>query len=261
VTIDPAGTLYAALYGELSPHPWRGATPDSDAYRLFVARSAAMGWLAEPREGAAGVWGMNDAGHVAASEPPPARPVRVAWFQASLAGGLPRDRPLPVQPFLRCAGDVVARLGTVRLHRVQVLLPVQCLPSATSPGGAVTALLQDAGWFGDADPRRRTVVRVTLHGGEGAPVSSAAPELTDWLRRFHQDVFGHPEVAPEGDDEPPPDVTDALWGGPVRHQLKLTGTLVEWSLDAVGWLAAFVAEAAARHGVAAPLFLTVDRPE
>ena len=30
---------------------------------------------------------------------------------------------LPVQPFLACAGDVMARLGTLRLEAVQVLLP------------------------------------------------------------------------------------------------------------------------------------------
>lgn len=260
MTIDSHSTLYAALHGELTPHPWRGAAPDSDAYSLFVARSAAMGWLAEAREGTGGgVWGMNDAGYAAASG---ARPARVAWFQAVLAEDVPPDRPLPLQPFLTCAGDVAARLGTLRLSRVQLLLPVQCLSPAASPGGAVAALIQDAGWFADVDPGRRTAVRVTLDGGEESPIHSAASELADWLRRFHQDVFGHPEILPEGGDEPePPGITDALWGGPARHRARLAGTLVEWSLDAVGWLAAFVAQAAAQHGMAGPLFLTVDRPE
>ncbi len=107
--------MYAALHGELTPHPWRGAAPDSDAYGLFVARSAAMGWLAEAREGTGGgVWGMNDAGYTAASGP---RPTRVAWFQAVLAEDVPPDRPLPLQPFLTCAGDVTARLGALRPTR------------------------------------------------------------------------------------------------------------------------------------------------
>ncbi|MQS04249.1 hypothetical protein FNX44_020700, partial [Streptomyces sp. OF1] len=48
-----AGTMFAALYGELRPHAWWGAEPEGDAYSLFHQRSAAMGWLdeAEPEVG------------------------------------------------------------------------------------------------------------------------------------------------------------------------------------------------------------------
>jgi hypothetical protein len=40
--------MFASLHGELAVHPWRDPEAASDAYSLFVARSSAMGWLAEP---------------------------------------------------------------------------------------------------------------------------------------------------------------------------------------------------------------------
>ena len=40
-----AGTMFAALYGELVPHPWRDPESELDAYSLFYHRSVAMGWL------------------------------------------------------------------------------------------------------------------------------------------------------------------------------------------------------------------------
>src|SRR5260370_33102236 len=79
-----------------------------------------MGWLARAEEGATGgLWGMNDA---EAGPAPGPRPQRVAWFQVVLTGPFPGGL-LPVQPFLACAGDVVARLGALRLAAVQALPP------------------------------------------------------------------------------------------------------------------------------------------
>ncbi|HEU4793851.1 MAG TPA: hypothetical protein VFS96_09355, partial [Nitrolancea sp.] len=52
--IRRTSTMYAALYGRLALHPWRGPVAESDAYFLFSARSSAMGWLTEAREGAVG---------------------------------------------------------------------------------------------------------------------------------------------------------------------------------------------------------------
>jgi len=39
----------------------------------------------------------------------------------------------------------------------------------------------------------------------------------------------------------------------------IRGTLAEWSLDARGWLAAFLAEASRRQGISTPLILTATR--
>lgn len=241
-------TLFAALQGALAPHPWRGAEPDSDAYSLFHARSSALGWLTEAREGAmGGLWGMNDAGSGR-------EPARAAWFQVVLTGPVPPGRPLPTQAFLACAGDVVARIGILRLDALQVLMPLR-----RQGPPAVSALLADAAWFADRAPGASTRVRVTLDSGQEPALSSAAPAMAEWIGQWAQDVFrcdgctptDHPDVEPAG--------IDHLWNGPSRHRATLTGALAEWSLDALGWLAAFLADAAAVHGVHGPVLLSATR--
>src|SRR5258708_39390093 len=84
-----------------------------------------MGWLTRAEEGATGgLWGMNDA---EAGPAPGPRPQRVAWFQVVLTGPFPGGL-LPVQPFLACAGDVVARLGALRLAAAPGRLPESAPP-------------------------------------------------------------------------------------------------------------------------------------
>ncbi|AVT34093.1 hypothetical protein C6361_02320 [Plantactinospora sp. BC1] len=271
---SPVGTMFAALYGGLTPHPWRDPDDTRDAYALFYDRSLAMGWLddvggvvqitdAGPRErrtGAPGLWGMNDAGQ----EHPLALPGSslVGWFQVGVEP-LPVDRPLPVQPFLRCAGDVLARLGTLDLRAVQVLLPVQGLdPASSPPEYAGMPSLRTAGWFGAADPGSRTPVRVSLDGGRAPAITSAAPLIRERIGRLDQDVFAC-ESSSLVDHDPlatAPPFDDALWNGPPRHRVTFHGTLAEWSLDTLGWLAGFLADLAAGQGVDTPLLFTAGRP-
>lgn len=135
--IDPAGwstagPMFAAFHGELVPHPWRDPESERDAYQLFHQRSIAMGWLDEQSSAAGderasrapGLWAMNNAfcgtGHGAA-EP-------FARFQVECSTPA-NDRPLPVQPFLRCAEDTTTRIGTAHVSAVQLQLP----PSRTHP--------------------------------------------------------------------------------------------------------------------------------
>lgn len=232
--------MFAALYGELTPHPWRD--PDLDAYFLFHHRSVAMGWLAR--------WGMNDAGEqhpLAASEPPLA-----AWFQVGVEP-LPDDGPLPVQPFLRCAGDATERIGRLRLRAAQVLLPVEALRAEAAFPPALGA----AGWFAAADPASRAPVRVTLDSGQAATVPGAAPRLYHEINSFDQSVFACDAYSLVNHDPligPPFD--DRLWNGPPAHRTTFDGTLAEWSPDAIGWLGAFLADLCARNGVASPVLLT-----
>ncbi|GAA3183268.1 MULTISPECIES: hypothetical protein [Streptomyces] len=264
-----AGTLFAALYGELTPHSWHDPASEHDAYQLFHQRSLAMGWL-DDRAGAAaetdparraavapGLWAMNDAGWshpLAAPEPQ-----LIAWFQVE-AGAVAGDRPLPVQPFLRCAEDTAARIGTVRLSAVQLLLPVHGLDPSARPASARVPSLQTADWFGEYDPRARTPVTVRIDSGRSPSLSAVAPQLAQRLGRLDQGVFAcgaHDLAAPGGVPAPPFD--DSFWNGPPGHGTTLTGVLAEWSCEAVGWLAEVVADSAAGLGVREPLLVTVLR--
>ncbi|MGW4412855.1 hypothetical protein ACWEJ6_53405 [Nonomuraea sp. NPDC004702] len=256
MSVEVDSTMFAALHGELRPYPWRQPSPDPDAYSLFVARSSAMGWLAEPTGGDRGLWGMNDAGFGSAAGPWRSR---AAWFQASLPAPAALDLPLPVQPFLACAQWVAARVGVLRLEAVQVSLPVQSL--ALPDGGfhrtgAVVRLLQQICWFADLLPRARTRVRVTLDGGQNPVLLSVAPDMLGWLRELKQDMFSDFFLT---DDEAVmlrPAITDELWCGPAEHSVTIDGTLAEWSLDALGWLAALLAEAGRHHRLDCPLMLS-----
>src|SRR5258708_19769924 len=118
---------------------------------------------------------------------PGPRPQRVAWFQVVLTGPFPGGL-LPVQPFLACAGDVVARLGALRLAAVQVLLPERDPPEEgylASPSGMRVAwpLLDTPDWFADCDPQLRSSVRGTL---DGRPDPSIPPPPPPALRSVPQ---------------------------------------------------------------------------
>ncbi|NHD16026.1 hypothetical protein G9447_00790 [Actinopolyspora sp. BKK1] len=250
-----AATMFAALYGELESHPWREPNSDRDPYVVFHDRSVAMGWI---DEAAGGLWGMNDAGcdhPLAAPEIPLA-----AWFQVEMEPVV-GERPMPVQPFLRCAGDAAARLGVLSLQAVQILLPVHGLDVSSRPAYAPIPSLLTAEWFGDSDPQSRTPVRVTLDSGQASSLSSAAPHLQEQIGRLDQDVFVCESLSPAEHDplaiQPP--FEDSFWNGPPLHRATFHGTLAEWSLDALGWLGGFLTELSAQHGVTTPLLLTASR--
>jgi len=171
---------------------------------------------------------------------------------------------LPVQPFLGCAGDVMTRLGTLRLEAVQVLLPERDADEEAqfaSPSGArvASSLLHAGNWFADRDPRARTAVRVTLDGGPDPSIRTAASAILQWAREVRQEVFACDSLSLAEDDHlilrPIP--FDPAPAGP--HRVTFRGTLAEWSLEALGWLAAFLADGASRHGISGQLMLTADR--
>ncbi|GHJ90772.1 hypothetical protein SNE510_02910 [Streptomyces sp. NE5-10] len=264
-----AGPMFAALYGELVPYAWHDPRSEHDAYQLFHQRSVAMGWLddrsglpsdcsAESRASTApGLWGMNDAGW---GDPRAAAASgTVAWFQVECSTPA-ADRPLPVQPFLRCAEDTVARIGTVRLSAVQILLPLQGVAPESRPPYAPVPSMGTRHWFGERDPRARTAVRVGIDSGRDPVISTVAQQLAGDLAALEQDVFlcGEAESA-DRDRVPPPPFHDDFWNGPPLHGMTLHGELAEWSCDAVGWLAATLADAAARLGVRTPLLFEVTR--
>ncbi|WP_261568636.1 hypothetical protein [Frankia gtarii] len=261
-----AGTMFAALYGELVPHAWRDPDSELDAYSMFYHRSIAMGWLDDTSAGggiedsmrrAPGLWGTNDAGwaHPLAA----AKAGLISWFQVG-ASAVADDRPLPVQPFLRCAADATARAGTPTLSAVQLLLPVQGLDPASRPPYAPVPAVLTVPWFAERDPEARTPVEVNINSGRDPAIPAIAQQLTDHLGRLDQDVFtcGSHGVAGQDAVIPPP-LDDRFWNGPPLHGVVLRGELVEWSCDAVGWLAEAVADCAAHLGIRAPLLFTVTR--
>lgn len=281
--ITPDCTMSTVLYGDLVEHPWRDPHVDeSDPYSLFVSRSSALGWLDELGAGAVGgLWGMNDAGRGAGpagedSDEPSAGgggaadagPSRIAWFQVAVAWPFPPGRPLPIQPFLACVGDVVTRIGQARVDAVQLLLPLEVLRacrgappgSGFGPRDGLRSLLQDAQWFVDLPAHAPVVVSATVDAGDATDVRPIAPGMRRWMREIRQDVFVCESVA-DADGEPTLGTRDDGWPGPSAsaHRVAFRGTLAEWSLDAVGWLAAYLAEAAYYHGLDAPVTLTVRR--
>ena len=173
---------------------------------------------------------------------------------------------MPVQAFLACAGDVVARIGTLDLQAVQVLLPVPIRAESAGSSSlrldALGSLLSANGWFVAGNPQARTPVQVTVAGGQDPSIHSAAPEVFRWTREIKQDVFSCESFSLAHDDAVVvgPNV-DRLWPGPGHHRATFRGTLAEWSLDALGWLTAFLADTSSRYGIITPVMLTATRSE
>ncbi|MEU1372297.1 hypothetical protein ABZ442_01365 [Streptomyces triculaminicus] len=261
-----AGTMFAALHGELIAHAWGDPGFEYDAYSLFHQRSLAMGWLDDRSAGggsedrlrrAPGLWAMNDAGWNDRSNA--SRTDLVSWFQVE-ASAVADDRPLPVRSFLQCAESATVQLGTLRLTAVQLLLPVQGLDAAARPAYAPLPSMLTADWFAERDPRSRTAVEVNINSGRYTSVPDAAERIADCLRHLDQPVFAYSSYDLVGRDAvlaPPFD--DSFWNGPPVHGMVLRGELTEWSCDAIGWLAETLADTAASLGVRTPLLFTVTR--
>ncbi|ALG08304.1 hypothetical protein [Kibdelosporangium phytohabitans] len=257
-----AGTMFAALHGTWVPHDW--SDPEADAYSLFHHRSLAMGWLDDRSAAgdfgdrmlrAPGLWGMNDAGwgHPLGTDDTNL----VSWFQVE-ASAVADDRPLPVQPFLRCAVDATALAGALTLSALQVLLPVQGLFDSQRPAYAPVPATRTGPWFAGRAPRSRTSVAIGLNSGQDPAIPAIADNLADYLGSAGQDVFtyrSHDFAVP--DTMPGPPFGDHLWNGPPGNGVVVYGDLVEWSCDAAGWVAEILADAAARLGAATPLLLTI----
>jgi hypothetical protein len=251
------------LFGELALHRRSDSLAElsQDAYSLFYARSAALGWLTPAVEGATGgLWGMNYADALPTSR---SQPQRAAWFQVVVTDLLPGGL-LPLQPFLSCAGDAVSRLGALRLAAVQIQVPERDDPIPGQPASAeglevASPLVSSRNWFADCDPELRAPVRVTLDGWNDPSIRTAAATLAQSVQDITQDVFTCDSISlDEGDHlvlQPNPFEFQL---GTVHHQVTFHGTLAEWSLDAVGWLAAFLSDLTSRQGIRTPLMLTVE---
>ncbi len=261
----PARTMWAGLYGPYKAHPLPRSVGamEADAYQLFFARSAGMRWLTDAAlVGAPGLWGMNDAG-LASADTDPAQPA--GWFQVVLTDPEIAHPLLPVQPLLGCAADVMARLGALALTSVQVLLPAA--PRRTTaelPSGmrAVDGLADTAGWFANCDPGSRARVSVSLTCRGTCDLVALTTSLLRPPRAPWQSTVRWERAAQEAVEPPtvPPHIAHELGADEQIQSLRLDGDLVEWSIDAVAWVAAYLAHVAHDAGLTSPLLLTISQP-
>ncbi|MEU0490359.1 hypothetical protein ABZ249_14125 [Nocardiopsis sp. NPDC006139] len=252
------GTLFCALHGTLELHPWYDpATADADPYILFHARSQTHRWLAPPDDGRpeAGLWGMNDAGLDPLDEGS-----RRLWFQVSHQPPAVPRRAVPAQQMLDCAGAVADRVGRLGLEAAQLLVPLQDLPPGPDEG-SYGDLVSALPWFAELPDQARTAVVVSLASGTGTEAADAAPAMAERLREIRQQVFTDIAAAPGRDAAQglTPGIPDFAGAERERegHRATFEGHLAEWSYDAIGWLMAFLCEAAIEQGVRAPVVATV----
>lgn len=243
-------TVFVGVYGAFRTYPWvDGEQQDSDAYSVFAARAITMGWSSPHADGSA-LWGMNDAGQNWST----AHDTQVAWFQVGTADP-PHDRvPLPVQPILACVRDSLSRFGRLDMSAVQLLLPVHL------GGSAIERLVSGLTWFDTSDPAAQVPVLVTLDSGEDDAVSPAAPGMLAALRRTNTGPFRIDTLLADATPvAPEPPVVGDMWLGTSRHPVTFGCTVPEWSLDAVGWLAALFADACRGAGVRTTVLVSVAR--
>lgn len=106
-------------------------------------------------------------------------------------------------------------------------------------------------------------MEVVLDGGQVPTISLVASKVFKSTQAPSQRVFAcdgfstsnGPTVAVS------PGLIDELWVGPPGHRAVLSGALIEWSLDAVGWVVAFLVHASIDAGVRTTILLTVARTD
>ncbi|WP_293780997.1 hypothetical protein [uncultured Aeromicrobium sp.] len=121
-------------------------------------------------------------------------------------------------------------------------------------------------WFDGVDPAARTNIEITLELGPDSANAVVLAQLSAILSDLNQrDICGplftldaaFSECSAEGAIQPMFD--DSFWNGPPVHRIGTGGTLVEWSLDAIGWFAETLAEVLASLGCTTPVIVTLRR--
>lgn len=250
--------MFASLHGNLVAHADSHRDPEADLYSLFHARSQAMNWLSGSSPDRDGEWGMNDASSEKGTED------RVAWVQVVTTRPRSEHRPAPVQPFLSCFSDAVERIGVLELNAAQVLIPAHPRAAGTSGRArlaVVGELLPATAWFCSNYPSRTISVQLTLDSGQHIGMHDVSSKLIAWCNEIKQDVVTLHDVSLSASDAVvlQPEVDSHLWAGSDHHQATYNGELCEWTLDAIGWLSAFLVDGAVQNGLSSPVVLSIRR--
>ena len=94
-------------------------------------------------------------------------------------------------------------------------------------------------------------VRVTLDGGADPAIRTAAPAVQQAVQEITQDVFTCESVSLADDGQLILDRTPLgdPRAAPAPNGVTFRGTIIEWSLDALRWLAAFLGDLSVRPGM------------
>lgn len=207
---------------------------EEDAYSIFMSRSVLMGWSsASAGDGRSLLWGMNDA-EIDLTEPGTSR---VAWFKIAVPEGI-GERANPVVSLLTCAGDTMSRVGETLLESVQVFLLPQ--GQKTDLGELVAGL----NWFGICDPHARASIGIAIDGVGDSDPYHLASDMLSTLQRTNTGTFDFHSisVADATALSVPSDRTYETQVPVGGATIMLAATTPEWSLGAIGWVVALVAE-------------------
>lgn len=249
-------TVFVGVYGSLQLHPWFTAETElvEDVYSLFMSRSELMSWSSSGLgdSGEALLWGMNEAEIDPLSDSPINR---IAWFQVGDSGRF-TERPLPLLPLLVCIDAALGRVGRVKLHGLQLFLPLH------DRGSAVSNLISGLNWFGICDPSARTSVRITIDGELGSALSERAPGTLAALQQINSGPFRFDSISVDQSiavDLVPPVVDEhSLVVGTPR--VTLVASAPEWSFDALGWIVSLVADICRPGGATTiPVLMSISR--
>jgi len=243
---------WVALYGGLTGSAGRSIrlNSDDDAYRLFVARSAAMGWL---HGDLPGLWGTHDA-----YLDTDLNDGRFAWFHV----GFPQmgaDRPLPLLPLMSCVGSVVSRFGRPDLTGIQVELPAQIsVDAGASHRVRHIDLASAVGWFWVAPDVEMVPITVTL-SADGLDRDTEALAIEAWIGELAQRVFRVLAVRDEAvqlyaDGDP-------QGGAPLRPFVTFDAALSEWSFEALGLTLSLLSEACRHSAIDSSVVASVKRSD
>lgn len=246
---DPVRTLWVWLFGDFTPLTVR---EDADAYQLFVARSASLGWLSDATDPSTrGLWSMNDA----ATGTTPGRDL-AGWFQVAI------DAPTAVAPvaqMLSCVEAVTARLLDLDLHGVQVVLPAAGPDRAAHDLHRIVRRLAQTAYWIDDDLDGPTPCEITIGTRAVEPLGEALTQAGEVIEQLSHGAVAVGPAAPLVDMAlaEPPGLDTRLWGGPVRQAFAMRGELTTWTLDAIAWTIELLTLACVQAGIADPLAVTI----